>query len=565
MKLKQKILMLVALPIIIMGVIIFVVSSVQIQAAMEKQNSSGMEATAISIYNTYNTPKGNYRLDEKGDFKKGNTMNISQSMDIVDSVKGSGMEVTVYYGTQQMISSVMNEEGERLTDIPLPESVISKVLNDGQGVFLADININGKSYSAYYYPIIDISDQPPVGVIMVSSLRSELTKSIQSVQFSILLVTVGMIAVCVIIGIFVVNFLIKALNKGVKIVDEISAGNLTVHVDNKLLNRKDELGNMSRSVHALREELINILSTIQQHSNTLMDAASHLKASAQNSTGMVEQVERAVQEIATGAGSQAEETQHATENVVIMGNMVEETKEEAITLNKNADVMKESGAEASRTLDELNRINDKAKDAIEVIYKQTNMTNDSAEKIKEATQLITSIADETGLLSLNATIEAARAGESGRGFAVVAAQIQKLSEQTNESAKQIEDIVAALIQNSNHAVETMDEVKEIMDKQSEHVQKTDAIFSEVQKGIDDSIQGVNQIHDKTQQLDEVRSSVVDIVQNLTAIAEENAASTQETSASTTEVNNIMNEIAEDADKLNVIAEELNDCMKIFRL
>ncbi len=565
MKLKQKILMLVVAPIIIMGIIIFVVSSYQIQSAMEKQNSAGMQATAISIYNTYNTPKGNYRLDENGVFKKGNTMNITESTEIVDSVDATGMEVTVYYETQLTITSMTNAAGERLADIPLSENVVTSVLTNGQGIFVSSVTIDGKDYSAYYYPIIDTTDKPPVGIIMVSRLRSDLTESIMKVQMTVLFVTIAMIVICSVVGALVVSMLIKGLNKGIKIVDEISTGNLTISVDDKLLKRKDEIGNMSRSVHALREELINILSTIQQHSNTLIDSAANLKATAEHSTGMVEQVERAVQEIATGAGSQAEETQNATENVVVMGNMVEETKEEAITLNKNADVMKESGAEASRTLEELNRINVRAKEAIEVIYKQTNVTNESAEKIKEATELITSIADETGLLSLNATIEAARAGESGRGFAVVAAQIQKLSEQTNESAKQIEDIVAALIQNSNHAVETMDEVKEIMDKQSEHVQKTDAIFNEVQKGIDDSIHGVNQIHDKTQQLDEVRSSVVDIVQNLTAIAEENAASTEETSASTTEVNSMMNEIAKDADKLNIIAEELNDCMKIFRM
>lgn len=565
MKLKQKILMLVVAPILVMGIIIFIVSSYQIQGAMEDQNSAGMEATAISIYNTYNTPKGNYRIDENGIFKKGNTMNITESTDIVDSVDSTGMEVSVYYGTQLNITSLTNAAGERLTDIPVSESVSNVVLTSAEGVFVSSVTIDGKEYCAYYYPIIDTSDKPPVGMIMISRLRSDLTDSILKVQMTILLVAIAMVVACSVVGAFVVNMLIKGLNKGIKIVDEISTGNLTVSVDQKLLKRKDEIGNMSRSVHSLREELINIISTIQNHSNTLIESAANLKSSAEHSAGMVEQVERAVQEIATGAGSQAEETQNATENVVVMGNMVEETKEEAITLNKNADIMKQSGAEASRTLEELNRINEKTKEAIDVIYKQTNVTNESAEKIKEATELITSIADETGLLSLNATIEAARAGESGRGFAVVAAQIQKLSEQTNESAKQIEDIVAALIQNSNHAVETMDEVKEIMDKQSEHVQKTDEIFSEVQRGIDDSINGVNQIHEKTLQLDEVRSSVVDIVQNLTAIAEENAASTEETSASTTEVNSIMNAIAKDADKLNVIAEELNDCMKIFRI
>lgn len=62
--------------------------------------------------------------------------------------------------------------------------------------------------------------------------------------------------------------------------------------------------------------------------------------------------------------------------------------------------------------------------------------------------MISSIAEETNLLSLNASIEAARAGEAGRGFAVVASQIQKLADQSNESANQIDQIIHALIEDS---------------------------------------------------------------------------------------------------------------------
>ena len=227
--------------------------------------------------------------------------------------------------------------------------------------------------------------------------------------------------------------------------------------------------------------------------------------------------------------------------------------------------MKTSGDEASATLAQLEQINMQAKEAIDTIYEQTNTTNESAMKIREATTLITSIAEETNLLSLNASIEAARAGEQGRGFAVVASQIQKLAEQSNESASQIEAITNSLITDSEKAVSIMGEVKEIMLKQSEHVAKTDEIFTQVKSGIDSSIDGVTRIAEKTRQMDEARVNVVDVVQNLTAIAEENAASAEETSASVTEVGSIVTNISGNTEKMKDVAKELEQNMEIFKL
>ena len=145
-------------------------------------------------------------------------------------------------------------------------------------------------------------------------------------------------------------------------------------------------------------------------------------------------------EIADGANSQAEETQKATENIILIGTMVEETVGQVEKLSENAQAMQKAGDEAIETLKQLDSTNGKTKEAIDRIYAQTHTTNESALKIKEATTMIAEIAEETNLLSLNASIEAARAGEQGKGFAVVAAQIQKLAEQSNESARQIEEI-----------------------------------------------------------------------------------------------------------------------------
>lgn len=294
-------------------------------------------------------------------------------------------------------------------------------------------------------------------------------------------------------------------------------------------------------------------------------SSEDLNVNARNTAGTMEEVERTVMEIADGATSQAHETQKATENVILMGNMVEETNEEVASLRDNANVIRESSDNASEILKDLGEINGKTKEAIEVIYEQTNTTNESAVKIREATAIITSIAEETNLLSLNATIEAARAGEQGRGFAVVASQIQKLAEQSDESARQIENIVNSLISDSEKAVETMNVVKEIIEKQSDNVVKTNTIFGQVKDGLDHSISGIAAIADKTRKLDEARVNVVDVVQNLTAIAEENAASTEETSASVSEVTNIVSSISGNSQQLKVVSDKLEEHMGIFRL
>ena len=83
--------------------------------------------------------------------------------------------------------------------------------------------------------------------------------------------------------------------------------------------------------------------------------------------------------------------------------------------------------------------------------------------------MISEIAEETTLLSLNASIEAARAGEQGRGFAVVANQIQKLAEQSGDATTQITEVINELVNDAQESVQTMEEVKEVMNRQSENV------------------------------------------------------------------------------------------------
>lgn len=403
-------------------------------------------------------------------------------------------------------------------------------------------------------------------LLIISADKAEITSDIQSILLKTLLSTLIAFVICVVIALFCSAIITKPIKEMAEIADRFST--LDLRDDDRrerIGQRRDEVGLLGRSIGGVREQFHAIVTEIKTQSNNIHTTAASLDEHTKETLNNIEQVERAVYEIAEGASSQAEDTQKATENVIRMGNMVEDTNQEVENLYLYANAMKQSGDDASKTLSDLEEINHKAKESIDLIYQQTNTTNESALKIREATELITFIAEQTNLLSLNASIEAARAGEQGRGFAVVASQIQKLAEQSNESARQIGEIITLLISDSGKAVDTMNEVMEIMEVQNKNIHQMGRQFEQLFVAIDKSNRGVGNIADRTKSLDEARVNVVDIVQNLTAIAEENAAGTQETSASVTEVNDIVSQISENANQLRRIAEELEHRMEIFRL
>jgi len=134
---------------------------------------------------------------------------------------------------------------------------------------------------------------------------------------------------------------------------------------------------------------------------------------------------------------------------------------------------------------------------------------------------------------------------------------------TSENVSMIPAIINTLIEESEKSVDTMKNVKEVIDKQDVNVTNTQDAFNKVKDGIDRSVEGIREIAKRTAGLDEARIKVVDIVQNLTAIAEENAASTEETSASAEEVNAVISNIAANANNLHEIAVSLEDCVKMF--
>lgn len=568
MKLRTRITLLTVLPILALGVLVYLIASINIQKNMAKEIFTGLQASAISVRNQLeHRARGEYRIDEAGRYMwKGSTYNITTDYSTVDVVKeATGIETTIFFGDTRYATSIKNSEGQRVVYTKASEEVTAAVLEGGNTYESSDVNVEGVKFYGYYIPLIQEHSNDPIGMVFCGKPQAVVNREIREVTSIILLVTIIVVIICCIVAIPMANKIVKVLEKGIHLVDAVSKGDLTAEMDPKHLKRKDEIGYMCRYIDSLRSELVAIVSGLKEQSAILYQSSEMLESTSSNAYEAVQQVENAIQEIAEGAASQAGETQKATENVILMGQMVEDTSSQFLGLKNNASEMQKSSEEATSILSELNQINQQAISAIDVIYEQTNTTNESALKIREATNLITEIAEETNLLSLNASIEAARAGEQGRGFAVVAAQIQKLAEQSNESARQIEEIINLLIQDSTKSVMTMNEVRSIMEQQNVNVKRTEDAFTVVKNGIDHSMEGINYVDENTRNLNDARVKVIDAVQNLTAIAQENAAGTEETSASATEFGNMMGGIRREAEALKTVANELEERMKIFKI
>ena len=565
MKLKAKFIALSIVPVVVLAIITCIVSYIMVENKMAEEVYDALKATAIGCRDriAMQAP-GDYSLEGDKMFK--GAYNITVDEVPFDNVKQiSGIDTTIFFGDTRYATSVVTAEGKRAVGTQASAPIIEKVLNKGETLTSDSANVAGTPYFAYYLPLTQPSDGSICGMVFAGKSRAKVKEEVMSVVSVIIVAAVAVCIICGVISFIIASGTVGAIKSSIDVVGEIAQGNLAVAVDEKNSRRSDEVGDLCKYVEELRTRLAEIIGKLKTESGNLYSSSNRLYSTSQNANDAVGQVERAVHEIADGATSQADETQKATENVILMGNMVEETSAQVEELQKNAIEMQKSSEQASAILSELAAVNQETVDAIEVISQQTNTTNESALKIRDATNLITEIADETNLLSLNASIEAARAGEQGRGFAVVAAQISKLAEQSNESARKIEEIITSLIADSSKSVETMNHVRDIMTRQNENVQKTDEAFQVVKDGIDRSMDGVKYIAEKTAQLDEARVNVVDVVQNLTAIAEENAAGTEETSASATEFGNMIGDIESETEGLKNAANTIEESVGIFKL
>lgn len=563
-RLRIKIMLVALLPMILMAVIVGISATRNMREGMRQEMMYALETQTHSLEQLYNAVNSD-TYSVSGDKLMKGSFNVTDETDFLDSfVEGTDMQVTVFYGGTRMATTLKDQSGNRLTGTKADEAVTKAVTQDGKTVEEYNITIDGEKYYACYAPLKDSGDKV-IGMVFAGKPVTEVQALINERTSHIVIVELVMIVLAIIVIFLLTKGIQVGLQAAEKAVHGLSNGDLTVAVESKAMRRNDELGDMAKGVAVLMNQLLEVVNHIRTSSEQLLKSGTDLSNMATQTSSTADDISKAIEEISQGAVSQADEIERASHEVDTMGQLIGHIADNVAELDQGTQEIKGSSDRSIDIIRDLTESNDRSMEAVRHISRQVNATNESALKIRAAVDLITSIAEETNLLSLNASIEAARAGEQGRGFAVVAGQIQKLAEQSNESAGSIADIIGELLKDSENSVQVMEEVQKIMNEQQEKLQATRKQIAEVGDGISGAAQAAGMIRQQTEHCNSARANVADVISNLSAISEQNAASTEETTASMEEMNAAINLLAESARQLQELSKSLEEDVSFFRV
>ncbi|MCI9078795.1 MAG: hypothetical protein HFH68_07710 [Lachnospiraceae bacterium] len=567
MKLKAKILTFSLVPLILLGISLFLVSADRIAKGIYDEAYVGMKATTFAVKDIFEIGhEGDYHLDENGELWKGTGLNISQAFGIVDNIKeNTGLEVSIFWNDTRILTSIQDDNGERHTGTEALPEVVTSVLQNGEPYQDRNVEILGKKYAVYYAPLCQPGKNEPVGMIFLGNPQNTVSKIINKIRLQMLLIIFTGIVLASLFIYKMVSNITCSLKMSMGYLKDISHGRLDIKVDDKTLKRKDEIGGIGRSIESLCGQLKSIIYGIREKSKAVYIESDAMKDISQNIYNIMNEINNSIQDISISSHSQAEDAVHAGTNVTQMGDIIETNGMEISKLNGTSENMKKASDRAMNQFNEMNHVINDVHSSIHFLSEQTRLTNEAVSKISAATELITDIASQTNLLSLNASIEASRAGEHGKGFAVVAAEIQKLSQQSDSAAREIKEIVNNL---SSHSEQTLDRVEEtsiMIGKQEENILSAGESFHNVRNGICETADVMAYVMDKAKQLEDIRMDTVAIVQNSAAISEENTAGVAEIAAEIENVYSDIENISAKTKKLHKLSEEMSQRLEIFSL
>lgn len=563
-KLKYKILFVALLPILVVCIAVMVINNTVIKNTLLDKTKNELKATAEALSAAYNQNSGEYFQNDDGEIWKG-TYNVSLSQKLVTEMsEKTGSSLTFFYGDKRLVTSLKDKKGDYILGSKAGDYLKKNVLEGGKDVFTSRVSVEGTMYYGYYIPVKQNNSDDIIGMIFAGMPVREVDKTINLVSGLLFLILGIVLILTILVSVLASKEIASAIEDSVLVVQNMASGNLNVSINRKNLGRKDEVGKLSAGTKSLRESLGNMIGAISDNTLSLDVASQDMSNIAGQASDAMDSISENLKSVLESAKNQAEVTASVDDNVNNINMMLKQTGDEADGLSDAADDMLGTGREVDNSLKNLYNSNEEVLDAIERIRKQTSETDISVDKIKEAVNLIASIAEETNLLSLNASIEAARAGESGKGFAVVAVEISKLAEQSNAASADIEKMIMDLGKNSERTVETMEMVQDAINRQSDDMNNTRKIFEKVKDRINLVAKGVANIREATERLEGETTYIAEDINGLNAAANKNMENVKETMEAGEEVLKVVKNVSSMSVNVNTAANEMMQSVEKFR-
>ncbi|WP_068783049.1 methyl-accepting chemotaxis protein [Paenibacillus phocaensis] len=288
--------------------------------------------------------------------------------------------------------------------------------------------------------------------------------------------------------------LVRPLKQGVKLANSIAENDLSFEIRT---TQQGEAGQMVQSLEKARDNLKQLIATIQSSSERVTLSSEELNGIIEQANGQVHEINEGVKHLLGVFTQNAASMKQTAVAISEITNHSQTTAELSNQIAEQAQSVMHSAEGGKQSVESIvEAINELAANTKHVSSEVLGLEEQS-QKITEVVSIIKQISEQTHLLALNAAIEAARAGEEGRGFAVVAGQIRKLAEDTNQSLQEIgslvEDmtvrtgsVVAAVAQTEEkvqQGVTQSENVKTNIEHIIDNVENTFAMLTEISDGV----------------------------------------------------------------------------------
>jgi methyl-accepting chemotaxis protein len=226
------------------------------------------------------------------------------------------------------------------------------------------------------------------------------------------------------------------------------------------------------------------------------------------------------------------------------------TQEVATNAVSAADGAKVANQEAQQGQEQVTRVTesiDKLAQDVQKASEVINQVNKDSEAIGQILDVIQGISEQTNLLALNAAIEAARAGEQGRGFAVVADEVRSLASKTQQSTKEINEMIERLQSSIHSAVGVMTQGQESagqsVEKAAATARSLEAITQAVSTITDMNTHIASAAQEQTSVAEEINRNVVRISEVAMETAEGSAQTVTSTEMISRHVEELKNQVS----------------------